>query len=51
MARPTRTELASENLVLYQELEAIRDRLDSLLDGDPQDPDADDEDSEEENRG
>ena len=32
MARRTRTELEAENLVLYRELEAIRDRLDQLFD-------------------
>ena len=31
MVRPTRAELESENLVLYRELEGIRDRLDDLL--------------------
>jgi len=33
MARRTRTELEAENLVLYRELEVIRDRLDQLFDG------------------
>ncbi len=32
MARRTRAELEAENLVLYRELEAMRDRLDQLLD-------------------
>ena len=56
MTRRTRAELEAENLVLYRELEAIRDRLDELLtddesfegtddtDGDDEEPDAEDED-------
>ncbi len=34
MARRTRAELEAENLVLYRELETIRDRLDELLEDD-----------------
>ncbi len=34
MTRRTRAELQAENLVLYRELEAIRDRLDELLEDD-----------------
>lgn len=43
MRRPSRTELEAENLVLYQELEAIRDRLDALLEESDTDPDDNDE--------
>ena len=31
MGRRTRTELEAENLVLYRELETIRDRIDEFL--------------------
>jgi hypothetical protein len=34
MVRRTRAELEAENLVLYRELETIRDRLDELLEDD-----------------
>ncbi len=34
MARRTRAELEAENLVLYRELQTIRDRLDELLEDD-----------------
>ena len=55
MVRRTRAELEAENLVLYRELETIRDRLDELLEDDealddaepaedePDDSDRDDE--------
>ena len=55
MARRTRAELEAENLVLYRELEAIRDRLDELLtddeafdDTEPSDDETDDSDGEDE---
>jgi hypothetical protein len=55
MARRTRAELEAENLVLYRELETIRDRLDGLLeddealdDAEPAEDDADDSDREDE---
>jgi hypothetical protein len=50
MARRTRAELEAENLVLYRELETIRDRLDELLedealdDAEPAEDEADDSD-------
>ena len=50
MVRRTRTELEAENLVLYRELETIRDRLDEFLedealdDVDPAEDEADDSD-------
>ncbi len=55
MVRRTRAELEAENLVLYRELETIRDRLDELLeddetldDADPAEDEADDSDREDE---
>jgi len=57
MVRRTRAELEAENLVLYRELETIRDRLDELLDDDealddaePADDEADDSDRDDEER-
>ena len=50
MVRRTRAELEAENLVLYRELETIRDRLDEFLedealdDVDPAEDEADDSD-------
>ena len=50
MARRRRAELEAENLVLYRELETIRDRLDELLedealdDAEPAEDEADDSD-------
>jgi hypothetical protein len=51
MVRRTRAELEAENLVLYRELETIRDRLDELLeddealdDAEPAEDEADDRD-------
>ncbi len=41
MVRPTRAELEAENLVLYRELEGIRDRLDDLLLEDDESDDTD----------
>ncbi len=55
MVRRTRAELEAENLVLYRELETIRDRLDELLeddetldDAEPDEDEADDSDREDE---
>ena len=50
MVRRTRAELEAENLVLYRELETIRDRLDEFLEDealdevDPAEDEADDSD-------
>ncbi len=55
MVRRTRAELEAENLVLYRELETIRDRLDELLeddeplnDAEPAEDEADDGDRDDE---
>ena len=55
MVRRTRAELEAENLVLYRELETIRDRLDELLeddeplnDAEPAEGEADDSDRDDE---
>ena len=55
MVRRTRAELEAENLVLYRELETIRDRLDELLeddetldDAEPDEDEANDSDREDE---
>ncbi len=55
MVRRTRAELEAENLVLYRELETIRDRLDELLeddgaldDGEPTEDEANDNDGDDE---
>jgi hypothetical protein len=55
MVRRTRAELEAENLVLYRELETIRDRLDELLeddealdDAEPAEDEADDSDRDDE---
>lgn len=57
MVRRTRAELEAENLVLYRELETIRDRLDELLeddetldDAEPIEDEVDDSDREDEER-
>jgi hypothetical protein len=42
MQRRTRGEIEAENLVLYRELETIRDRLEDLLGGDDDDAHAGD---------
>lgn len=55
MTRRTRAELEAENLVLYRELETIRDRLNELLEDDetlddtePGEDEADDSDRDDE---
>jgi len=50
MNRRTRAELEAENLVLYRELEGIRDRLDDVL-ADDEELDEDGEDSDDESTG
>lgn len=41
--RRTRAEVEAENLVLYRELEALRDRLDDLLESEEEPPSVEDD--------
>ena len=45
MPRRTRAELEAENMLLYNELESIRDRVDDLIDEEPEDEEDDGDDA------